>query len=97
LSLAFMEEIEFYQEIHKQLKYRRGRYDGQGARDGLKKEELPIGARMIKVVSHYLEETVSGKSPHEIMEGLKDGAGQEFDPKIVDIFINLLEKEGKEV
>ncbi len=97
LSLAFMEEIEFYQAIHEQLKYRRERYDGKGSRDGLVKDELPIGARIIKVVSYYLEETLSQRGADTVISDLRSGAGREFDPKIVEIFINLLEKEGKKV
>lgn len=97
LSLAFMEEIEFYQEIYKQLKYRKERYDGKETRGGLSKEGLPVGSRIIKIVSAYLEEMLINDNPAQAINKLKSGAGREFDPKIIEIFINLLEKEVSKV
>lgn len=68
------------------------RFDGRGYPDGLKKEELHIGSRILAVCKSY--DTLKNgrrKLPlAEIVKWLKDESGTRFDPEVVDEFIGLL-------
>lgn len=68
------------------------RYDGRGYPDGLKREEIPFLARILAVADAFdamasdrayrrrLEEPV-------ILKNIADGAGSQFDPQIVRVFL----------
>jgi len=69
------------------------RWDGTGYPHGLAKEEIPLLARIISVVDAY-DVMTSGRpykkaiSPSKAIQELKDCSGSQFDPKLVDLFIN---------
>jgi HD-GYP domain-containing protein (c-di-GMP phosphodiesterase class II) len=52
------------------------RYDGSGYPDGLKGEEIPLGARIIKACHAALGDGMS-------IEELRRGADSAFDPRVV--------------
>lgn len=71
------------------------RYDGKGYPNQLKGEEIPYFARIISVLDAF--EAMTGnrkyvqknqKSLYEVMNILKENAGKQFDPSIVNVFIN---------
>jgi len=71
------------------------RYDGKGYPDGLKGEEISIGARILCVVDCF--DAMVSERPYrrsmtieEAIIELKRCAGTQFDPKIVQIFIDAL-------
>ncbi len=75
-------------------------YNGQGYPDGLAGEEIPLGARIVSVVSAW--EAMTSDRPYRkalsreaAIQELKRGAGSQFDPKIVDAFLRSLEAEEK--
>lgn len=74
------------------------RYDGGGYPLGLKGDEIPIMARIVNIVDSY-DAMISDrgynkvKSKEEaILEIIRCRGGQ-FDPKIADLFVNILENE----
>jgi putative nucleotidyltransferase with HDIG domain len=73
------------------------RFDGKGYPDGLKGENIPIGARIVHVTDAY-ETMVSARAyrdmlpPELAISELRKNAGTQFDPKIVEIFISILRK-----
>ncbi len=73
------------------------RFDGKGYPDGLKGEEIPIGARIVHVTDAY-DTMVSARAyrdmipPELAISELRKNAGTQFDPKIVDLFISSLRK-----
>ncbi|MCK4463687.1 MAG: HD-GYP domain-containing protein [Candidatus Omnitrophica bacterium] len=74
--------------------YHHERYDGTGYLEGLKGEEIPIGARIIGIadVYHALRSDRPYRkaySKEKALEIIKEGADKQFDPKIVDIFLDL--------
>jgi diguanylate cyclase (GGDEF)-like protein/PAS domain S-box-containing protein len=74
------------------------RWDGKGYPNGLKEEEIPLFSRIISVCDSY-EAMTSDRvyrcaiSVDEAREELLRCSGTQFDPRIVDVFVNeVLEK-----
>lgn len=87
-------------DIAKVVRHHHERFDGTGYPDGLKGEQIPIESRIVAVVDAYDAMTSdrpyrSALSPERAIDELKVNAGTQFDPLIVQIFVELL-KESKE-
>jgi HD-GYP domain-containing protein (c-di-GMP phosphodiesterase class II) len=74
------------------------RYDGQGYPDGLKGDEIPLGARIIAVAD--AADAMMSDRPYrkalglsDVMRELERNRGKQFDPAIVDAMLWVLEKE----
>jgi len=74
------------------------RYNGQGYPDGLKKEEIPIGARILAVVDAF--EAMITKRPYrrsktikQAMKEIERNSGIQFDPKVVKAFLEVMGKK----
>lgn len=65
-------------------------YDGSGYPDGLKGEEIPLGARIVAVAEAADEMRKNGLSAERIYQMLNLGREVRFDPKIIDIILPLL-------
>ncbi|MFH1562607.1 MAG: HD domain-containing phosphohydrolase [Nitrospirota bacterium] len=73
------------------------KFGGGGYPDGLKGEEIPLLGKIIAVADAYDAMTSDHSyrkrlSYDEALKRIKDGAEIQFDPKIVNIFVNLFEK-----
>ena len=71
------------------------RWDGKGYPEGLKGEEIPLGARILTVVDYF--DAVMAERPYHkplAMDAtlglLKQEAGKALDPNIVQVFLRLL-------
>jgi diguanylate cyclase (GGDEF)-like protein/putative nucleotidyltransferase with HDIG domain len=71
------------------------RWDGKGYPQGLTAESIPVGARILTIVDYY--DAVTTERPyhkalsHESAVGLmKHESGRALDPKLVELFIQLL-------
>jgi putative nucleotidyltransferase with HDIG domain len=71
------------------------RWDGSGYPDGLKGEEIPIGARILAVADSF--EAMTSARPYrralsreEVVKELRQGAGIQFDPYLVEVFIGII-------
>ena len=83
------------------LAARRGhheRYDGKGYPDRLKGDDINIMAAIVSVADAY--DAMTSHRPYmknmtktEAMEQLKQNSGTQFNPKVVDAFLKVLEKE----
>jgi len=72
------------------------RWDGGGYPEGLKGEEIPIEARILAIADTF--EAMTSARPYrpalsleEIIKELRKGAGLQFDPKLVEVFIGIVE------
>ena len=71
------------------------RWDGLGYPQGLRGEAIPLPARIVSIVDSY-HAMISDRPyrtalTHEkAIQALKDGAGKQWDPFLVDIFIAVL-------
>jgi HD-GYP domain-containing protein (c-di-GMP phosphodiesterase class II) len=71
------------------------RWDGRGYPDGVAGERIPLGARIVAVMDAYDAMTTDrpyrgAMSFAEATAILKDGGGTQWDPHIVDIFLQML-------
>ena len=74
-------------------------FDGSGYPEGLKGENIPLGARIIGVADAFGAMTTDrpyrkALSVAEAVKELKKFSGTQFDPHIVKIFISMLEDKG---
>jgi len=75
------------------------RYDGKGYPMGLKKEEIPLGARIISLVDAF--EAMICKRPYrgrslsieEAIEEIKKSSGTQFDPLVVKAFLKIIKEK----
>ena len=69
---------------------------GSGYPRGLKNEQIPLLSRILSIAEAYErvlnrgEQAISERKKNAAME-LKSGAGTQFDPEIVSVFIKLVE------
>ena len=84
------------------VRHHHERWDGKGYPDGLKEEEIPITARIMSVIDCF--DSVredrpfrTGMSRKDAIELLRGDAGTQFDPRIVDLFIQHLPRFETEI
>ncbi len=77
------------------------RWDGNGYPLGIKNEEIPIECRILSIVDAY--DAMTSDRPYrralshkKALEELRRCAGSQFDPWLVEVFIEIIENEGKE-
>lgn len=80
-------------EIAKYVLHHHERYDGLGYPKGLKADEIPLISRMIAVADSYdamtnLRSYRKTLSQEQAVNELLKNRGTQFDPDIVDIFVN---------
>ena len=71
------------------------RYDGTGYPNGLKNEQIPLEARILTVVDAYIaitDERVYRKARNheEAVAELKKFSGSQFDPRVVEVFLEVV-------
>ena len=98
IGVDIIRPIRILHDIIPFILYHHERWDGNGYPSGLKGEEIPVGARIIAIADVY--QALSSDRPYrkafskkEAVKILKDGSGTQFDPRITDIFLKILEKE----
>jgi putative nucleotidyltransferase with HDIG domain len=74
------------------------KWDGTGYPRGLKGEEIPLVARIFAVVDVW-DALTSDRPyraawlPEKVLAHIQDGSGKHFDPRVVDVFVDLIEKK----
>lgn len=95
IAADILRPIKFLHSVIPFILYHHERWDGRGYPSGLSGETIPAGARIISVADVYQALTSNRPyrkafSKEEAMKILQDGAGTQFDPKIVKIFLKML-------
>lgn len=95
VGASILEKIDFSYPVVPTVKYHHESWDGSGYPEGLAKEDIPLTARILCVADAY--DTLRGARPYrpavsrdEARKYLLNGAGTQFDPKIVDVFLRNL-------
>ena len=74
------------------------RWDGSGYPKGLKGNEIPLISRIISIAEAYsrkMNANQNENSKEDALNLILEDAGKKFDPKIVELFINMIKDTNK--
>lgn len=84
------------------VRHHHERWNGTGYPDGLAREEIPLGARIVAIVDVW--DALSTERPykraypqHRVREILKKDSGVRFEPALLDLFLEILDERGEEL
>ena len=102
VGASILEKIDFPYPVIPTIKYHHEMYDGSGYPEGLKADNIPLTARILAVADAF--DSLRGARPYrpavsrdEARKFLLNGAGKQFDPKVVDVFLRNLQTFEAEV
>jgi len=97
-SVELIKPVEFLKPVLPIILYHHEKYNGTGYPSGLKKEQIPLGARIMAVADAF--EAMTKDRPfkkklgyEEALDELKRNSGTQFDPVIVRTFAGLSKKK----
>ncbi len=95
LGAQIVQQIKFLAPVVPLVRADHERWDGKGYPDGMKGEEIPLGARVVAIVDAYDAMTSDrdyrrAQSKKYAIAELKKYAGTQFDPHLVDIFLKII-------
>jgi len=95
IGADILRPIQFLRNIIPLVFYHHEKWDGSGYPSGIKKEEIPIGARIIAIADVY--QALTSDRPYrkaytkeKAIKILKKGSGSQFDPRITSVFLKIL-------
>jgi diguanylate cyclase (GGDEF)-like protein/PAS domain S-box-containing protein len=98
IAADILRPIHFLHSIIPLILYHHARWDGRGYPDSLEREDIPIGARIIAIADVY--QALISDRPYrkaftrvQAVRIIRKGSGTQFDPHIVNVFINILNQE----
>lgn len=94
LSVRLVETIEFLEPAIPLIRYHHERWNGNGYPEGLKEDQIPLGARVIGLCEAFDVMTMgaSWRTKETVLaarEELKRGSGREWDPEVVGAFLSV--------
>jgi len=101
-AVQLLKPLTFLHKDNSVLDYIRNhheRYDGKGYPNGYEKDQIKLGARILSVADAYSAMTSARpyrKEPlteQQAIEELRRNSGSQFDPKVVEAFLKVLERE----
>jgi len=101
IGARILEPIAAYAEVIPIVLQHHEWFDGTGYPDGLSGEAISLGARIFAVADCF-DALVSdrpyrpGMEPERVVEIIKQGAGRQFDPKVVQAFLEVMSREKPE-
>jgi len=98
VGAKILREARFLDEAVELALHHHERFDGKGYPDGLRGEEIPLKVRILSVADSYDAMIIDrpyrkALSPQEAMDELIRGKGSQFDPQVVDVFLQVLRKD----
>jgi len=98
LSAEILKGFAPFEEAAKFAKHHHERYDGRGYPDGMAGEDIPLYSRIILIADTFDAMTSTRPYrkglPYEVaFEELREFAGSQFDPNLVEFFIKAMEKD----
>lgn len=98
IGVNILKEVDFFKPILPIIRSHHEFHNGEGYPDKIKGEEIPLMARIVHIADAF--DAMSTDRPYhkgmdikEAINELKKFKGSQFDPKLVDIFIDCLDKD----
>lgn len=97
VGASILEKVGFSYPVVPTVKYHHEMWDGGGYPEGLKGNNIPLTARILTVADAYdalrgMRSYRDAVSREDARKFLINGAGKQFDPKIVDVFLRHLSR-----
>jgi HD-GYP domain-containing protein (c-di-GMP phosphodiesterase class II) len=95
IGAQILGKFKSFADIVPGIRHHHEHYDGTGYPAGLKEEGIPMVGRIIAVADAYDAMTTNRPyrvklEHHEALVELKENAGSQFDPIVVDAFISAV-------
>jgi len=90
--------VSFLRDAYPIVYHHHERFDGQGYPDGLRGEDIPLGARVVAIADAF--DAMISVRPYRVamsqpvaVRELRRGAGRQWDPRLVDAFLEAIHSE----
>jgi HD-GYP domain-containing protein (c-di-GMP phosphodiesterase class II) len=97
VGASIVEQVRTLEELTPVVRHHHERWDGGGYPDALAGEDIPLEARILAVADSY--EAMTGRRTHRkrlapatARAELERGAGTQFDPQVVRVFLEELDR-----
>jgi len=98
LGAYVISKVKELKGVAKIVRHHHERFDGSGYPDGLADDHIPLGARVVAVADAF--EAMTEARPYrrvltlgEALAELENGAGGQFDPELVEVFVKLARRK----
>jgi len=97
LGAEIIKPLSFLTDVAVLVRQDHERWDGKGYPDGLKEEQIDIGARVITLSDAY-DAMITGRpykkamTKEQAMEEIRKNAGTQFDPRVVEAFFKAMQR-----
>ena len=102
IGAHILSNATLFKDIIPIVKYHHERYDGRGYPENLVGENIPLMARIAAVADSF--DAMSSRRTYRnsldleiIIDEIRKNKGTQFDPKIADIFLDILENEFEKI
>ncbi|MCG8573142.1 MAG: HD-GYP domain-containing protein [Spirochaetes bacterium] len=98
IGYDILKEVKGLKAISLMVKYHHEKFDGTGYPDRLKKDEIPLGARIITLADSFDAMTTprpyqKARSIEEAVIEISKSKKKHFDPDITDYFLKVIEAQ----
>jgi len=98
VGASILSAVDFPFPVVPIVRHHHENWDGSGYPDGLKGNDIPLGARILSVVDCYdaltSDRPYRRRMPHdEAMDIIRSRSGRTYDPQVVDVFMRIQANE----
>lgn len=95
ISVKILSNVSFLKDVLPIIRHHHEAFDGTGYPDGLKGEDIPLGARILNLFISY--EAITSVRPHRVamtseqaLEEIYKRAGKQFDNSLINSFVEFV-------
>ena len=95
IGARILKPIKPLEKVANLVLYHHEYWDGSGYPNGIKKNEIPIGARIVSIVDAF--QAMTSNRPYratlpfrEAVKRLRDGKEKQWEPDLVELFIKIV-------
>jgi len=97
IGARILSPVSFLDRVGTYVQHHHEHYDGSGYPAGIAGDKIPLASRIIHIVDAYDAMTTTrsyraGLAHEEAIRRIRQGSGEQFDPEIVDCFLQLDEE-----